>query len=77
LFVEGKQQMGKPTLDDIALARNAALDWDIVVTDRRHDLDAALQSFTDAVRERDRATARLAELVASYADSPSDDGGAL
>jgi hypothetical protein len=58
--------MGPTTLCQIEAARNALLDFDIVVDDCRHELDRALVAFNEAVLERDRAAASLAELIADY-----------
>jgi hypothetical protein len=51
---------------DIELARDALIDWDIVVDDRRRDVDRAVELFREAVAERERAKLRLASLIAEY-----------
>jgi hypothetical protein len=54
------------TVHDIELARDALIDWDIVVDDRRRDVDRAVEQLREAVAERERSRLRLASLIAEY-----------
>lgn len=47
----------------IAQWRNAVLDYDLLVEDRRQELDRAITAFQDSVRERRRAAIHLQHLV--------------
>ena len=43
------------------------IDLDIVVDDRRHDLDRAVAAFRAAVAQRDAVARQLADLIAAVA----------
>jgi predicted sulfurtransferase len=43
--------------------RDAVLDYDLLVDDRRQELDRAVAAFHDAVRERDRTARHLQQLL--------------
>jgi hypothetical protein len=47
----------------IARVRDGLIDADILVDDRRRDVDASVDALRVAVRERDRAAAYLAYLI--------------
>jgi hypothetical protein len=47
----------------IAQWRNAVLDYELLVGDRRVELDRAVIAFQDAVRERQRAAVHLQHLL--------------
>lgn len=53
----------------IARWRENVIDLDVVVDDRRQDLDRAADALRNAVRERDRAAAHLQHLIECYADA--------
>ena len=65
---------GNPNLHELERLRNSVRDWEVAVDDARRDLDLAHEMFREAVRERDHAAARLAELVASDNNQESDHG---
>jgi hypothetical protein len=53
-------------LEQIELTRDALLDLEIVVDDSRRTVDAAVEDFKSAVRERNRAAAHLAALIGEH-----------
>jgi hypothetical protein len=49
---------------------HAVLDWEIVVDDLRHELNAGVERLRAAVREQNRAAADLERLRAFHTDGP-------